>query len=98
MSNSFLEEPPLWSTGQSSWLQIQRSLVRFPALPNFLEVVVLSRPYVLTIFLLSASIHICEIFHICSFCFSLCVCVRVRFGRGGRWRYFIAVCKICLCA
>jgi hypothetical protein len=27
--------PPLWSSGQSSWLQIQRSLVRFPALPDF---------------------------------------------------------------
>jgi hypothetical protein len=24
--------PPLWYSGQSSWLQIQRSLVRFPAL------------------------------------------------------------------
>jgi hypothetical protein len=24
--------PPLWSSGQSSWLQIQRSRVRFPAL------------------------------------------------------------------
>jgi hypothetical protein len=29
--------PPLWSSGQSSWLQIQRSWVRFPALPNFLK-------------------------------------------------------------
>jgi hypothetical protein len=28
---------PLWSTGQSSWLQIQRSRVRFPALPDFLR-------------------------------------------------------------
>jgi hypothetical protein len=27
----------LWSSGQSSWLQIQRSRVRFPALPNFLR-------------------------------------------------------------
>jgi hypothetical protein len=27
--------PPLWSSGQSTWLQIQRSRVRFPALPNF---------------------------------------------------------------
>jgi hypothetical protein len=26
----------LWSSGQSSWPQIQRSLVRFPALPDFL--------------------------------------------------------------
>jgi predicted ferric reductase len=29
--------PPLWSSGQSSWLQIQRSQVRFPALPDFLR-------------------------------------------------------------
>ena len=29
--------PPLWSTGQSFWLQIQRSRVRFPALPDFLS-------------------------------------------------------------
>jgi hypothetical protein len=29
--------PPLWSSGQSSWLQIQRSLVRFPAQPDFLR-------------------------------------------------------------
>jgi hypothetical protein len=28
--------PPLWSSGQGSWLQIQRSRVRFPALPDFL--------------------------------------------------------------
>ena len=28
--------PPLWSSGQSFWLQIQRSRVRFPALPDFL--------------------------------------------------------------
>jgi hypothetical protein len=27
--------PPLWSSGQSSWLQIPRSRVRFPALPDF---------------------------------------------------------------
>ena len=27
--------PPLWSSGQSFWLQIQRSRVRFPALPDF---------------------------------------------------------------
>jgi hypothetical protein len=27
----------LWSSGQSSWLQIQRSRVRFPALPDFLS-------------------------------------------------------------
>jgi hypothetical protein len=29
--------PPLWSSSQSSWLQIQRSRVRFPALPDFLR-------------------------------------------------------------
>jgi hypothetical protein len=29
--------PPLWSSGQSSWLQILRSWVRFPALPDFLR-------------------------------------------------------------
>jgi hypothetical protein len=28
---------PLWSRGQSSWLQIQRFWVRFPALPDFLR-------------------------------------------------------------
>jgi hypothetical protein len=28
---------PLWSSGQSSWLQIQRSRARFPALPDFLR-------------------------------------------------------------
>jgi hypothetical protein len=28
---------PLWSSGQSTWLQIQRSRVRFPALPDFLR-------------------------------------------------------------
>jgi hypothetical protein len=27
--------PPLWSSDQSSWLQIQRSRVRFPALSDF---------------------------------------------------------------
>jgi hypothetical protein len=27
----------VWSSGQSSWLQSQRSLVRFPALPDFLR-------------------------------------------------------------
>jgi hypothetical protein len=32
-----LQGPSLWSSGQSSWLQIQRSLVRFPALPDFLR-------------------------------------------------------------
>jgi hypothetical protein len=29
--------PPLWSSGQSSWLQTQRSRIRFPALPDFLS-------------------------------------------------------------
>jgi hypothetical protein len=29
--------PPLWSCGQSSWLQFQRSRVRFPVLPDFLR-------------------------------------------------------------
>ena len=29
--------PPLWSSSQSFWLQIQRSRVRFPALPDFLS-------------------------------------------------------------
>ena len=32
-----LAGPPLWSSGQSFWLQIQRSRVRFPALPDFSE-------------------------------------------------------------
>jgi hypothetical protein len=29
--------PPLWSSGQGFWLQIQRSRVRFPELPHFLS-------------------------------------------------------------
>ena len=29
--------PPLWSSGQSFWLQIQGSRVRSPALPDFLS-------------------------------------------------------------
>jgi hypothetical protein len=29
--------PPLWSSGQSTWLQIQRSRVRFPALLDFMR-------------------------------------------------------------
>ena len=29
--------PPLWSSGQSFWLQTQRSRVRSPALPDFLS-------------------------------------------------------------
>jgi hypothetical protein len=32
-----LLRPPLWSSAQSFWLQIQRSLIRFPALPDFLR-------------------------------------------------------------
>jgi hypothetical protein len=32
-----LTRPPLWSRGQSSRLQIQRSRVRLPALPDFLR-------------------------------------------------------------
>jgi hypothetical protein len=29
--------PPLWSSGHTSWLQTQRPLVRFLALPDFLS-------------------------------------------------------------
>jgi hypothetical protein len=32
-----LDRPPLWSSSQSSWLQIRRSRVRFPAIPDFLR-------------------------------------------------------------
>jgi len=32
-----LYRPPLWSSGQSFWLQIQRFRVRSPALPDFLS-------------------------------------------------------------
>jgi hypothetical protein len=32
-----VNEPPLWSSGQSSWLQFRRSWVLFPALPDFLR-------------------------------------------------------------
>ena len=32
-----VRRPPLWSSVQSFWLQIQRSRVRFPALPDFLS-------------------------------------------------------------
>jgi hypothetical protein len=35
--NSWRNGSPLWSNGQSPWLQIQRSHVRFPALPDFLR-------------------------------------------------------------
>jgi hypothetical protein len=31
------ENWPLWSSGQNSWLQIQTSRVRFPALSDFLR-------------------------------------------------------------
>ena len=31
------KRPPLWSSGQSFWLQIQRSRVRLPAVPDFSE-------------------------------------------------------------
>jgi hypothetical protein len=30
-------QPHVWSSGQSTWLQIQRSRVLFPALPDFLK-------------------------------------------------------------
>jgi hypothetical protein len=33
----YTNRPPLWSSDQSSWLQIQRSEVRFPALPDILR-------------------------------------------------------------
>ena len=36
-SYRLFHRPPLWSSGQSFWLQIQRSRVRFPALPDFLS-------------------------------------------------------------
>ena len=36
-SNITTIRPPLWSSGQSFWIQIQRSRVRFPALPVFSE-------------------------------------------------------------
>jgi len=32
-----LHGPPLWSSGQSFWPQIQRTRVRSPALPDFLS-------------------------------------------------------------
>jgi hypothetical protein len=37
ISFSHLRRPPLWSSGQSSWLQTQRFRIRFPALPDFLR-------------------------------------------------------------
>jgi hypothetical protein len=33
----YIDGPPLWSSGQSSWLRIQRSQFRFKALPDFLR-------------------------------------------------------------
>jgi hypothetical protein len=39
----YFNSPPLWSSGQSFWLQIQRSRVRFPALPDFLTIGCLER-------------------------------------------------------
>ena len=30
-------KPPLWYSGQSFWLQVKRSRVRFPALPDVLR-------------------------------------------------------------
>jgi hypothetical protein len=35
---SFLDWSSLWSSGQSFWLQIQRSRIRFPTLPDFLRI------------------------------------------------------------
>ena len=37
LSRSTTFRPPLWSSGQSFWLQIQRSRLRSPALPDFLS-------------------------------------------------------------
>jgi hypothetical protein len=34
---SDIRTPPLWSSGQNSWLQMQRTRVWFPALPDFLR-------------------------------------------------------------
>jgi hypothetical protein len=34
-NTALLWGPPLWSRGQSFWLQIHRSQVRFPALTDF---------------------------------------------------------------
>ena len=33
----YIKRPPLWSSGQGFWLQMQRSRVRFPVLPDFLS-------------------------------------------------------------
>jgi hypothetical protein len=32
-----IDRPPAWSSGQTSWLQTQRSRVLFSALPDFLS-------------------------------------------------------------
>ena len=37
LTKHFDRRPPLWSSGQNLWLQIQRSRVRSPALPDFLS-------------------------------------------------------------
>jgi hypothetical protein len=37
MAAAHRRRPSLWSSGQSSWLQIQRSRVPFPELPDFLK-------------------------------------------------------------
>ena len=37
MGGIFSINKSLWSSGQSLWLQIQRSRVRSPALPDFLS-------------------------------------------------------------
>jgi hypothetical protein len=37
LKNVVFSGPPLWSSGQSSWLQTQSYQVRFPALPDFLS-------------------------------------------------------------
>ena len=37
VANTDAKGPPLWSSGQSFWLQIQRSRVRFPVPPDFLS-------------------------------------------------------------
>jgi hypothetical protein len=35
--------PPLWFRGENSWLQTMRSRVRFPALQDFLRIIVSGR-------------------------------------------------------
>jgi hypothetical protein len=37
VSRPLFRTPPLWSSGQSFWPQIQRTRVRFPALPDILR-------------------------------------------------------------